>query len=629
MSETSSSDDLELEPIRKGPSPKTLAFAGVLALAAVGGVVVNNRNAAQRKAEQLSVASDAWANLSRCLAGDRPQIGQIARKARNVELGVPARVARMPQRQRLQQWPYRCATYASSLMRALFDSKSDDRSHRVLAMFASQAATNLETGQLHTGKDDRARFLDELFATAEQAALPPPHLIASAPLPPAPVAPLSAPLLEAILVGSDNARVLSQDAVARNDLRVLSGTSDKNLCVFANDQQNGLTRARCTRLRIPPGTAGVALGASPDGGPTVYTTMNTTGTGRGELVRSQLSPAFERVNAISLSATELRGFLWMSETRSYRVLQRPAVACPSSTDHGPCFTNDEPLTLSVDTDGRAATRAWLLDNVPVVLLDRVGALATGSPDAGVSSDASPGHAPDAGPSRREGVLYAGVIGAGAATRAEPNAAAVAPVMTLPVAERGVSTPWLAEPRVDSCRTSTGDLAIVAYTRDDHALVLWHTPTGFSNAIQTEAHPGVIACDGDLLRIAWFQPIPTPTANTLTCTHTGCAYARAAAPDVDADPVIAPLGGKVLAAYTLRGGGGFRFRVAPLMDLAEAEDHVVFDDLEHEGLQVDSQIPVFVRGRRAVVWVTSKGVAGETYAFRIEEDGRFVPVRAAR
>ncbi len=631
MTNKSPPDELEFEPLRTGPSRKTIGFLAVLVAAGVGAFVVNNRNAVERKAVNLAIASNAWANLSRCLAGENPQIGQIARKSRKIELGVPTRVRRMPRAARAQQWPYRCATYAGSLTRALFDSKSEDRSHRVLAMFASQAATNLESGELHTGKEDRGRYLDELFATAEQARLPPPHNIPTAQLPPMPVEPLNAPLLEAILVGGDNARVMSQDSVARGDLRVISGTSDKNLCVFNNsgpDAQTGLSRARCTRLRLPAGTNRVALGSSDDGGPVVYTAINSTGSGRGEIARSQLSPAFDRVNSISLTEQGVRGFLSMPETQTFRVFQRAVTPCPAATDRGPCFTNDEPLILSENFQQGAVRGAWLLDTVALILAERPQGGAHGtsatSRDGGTAStvDAAMGPVADAaapnGP--REGVMYAGIVG---------TAANGAPALTVALGERGVSTTWATEPRVDSCRASNGDTAIVAYTADGHALVLWSTPTGFSQAISTEAQPGVIACDGDLLRIGWFSPIPVPTANTLTCTHTGCAFARAAAPDVDADPVIAPLGPNVLAAYTLRGGGGFRYRVAPLMDLAEADDHVVFDDLDHDGLQVDAQIPAFVRGRRAVVWVTSRGVAGETYAFRIDDAGRATPIRPAR
>jgi hypothetical protein len=627
MSDNDSSNDLDLEPVRTGPSAKTLVTVAVGVLAIAGAYMLNNRNAEQRKTEQLQRAADAWADLSRCLVPRETELGQVARTARRIELGQPTSIARLPAAERRSHWPYRCATFASVMTRALFDSKSDDRGHRILAMIVSQAATELESGQLHTGREDRRKYLDELWAAVSQAQLPPGRSTGSIAAPPAQAQPASAPLLDAVLAGPDNAKALAQDALQSSTLRVLFGLSERRVCTFANDGgAQGLSQFDCRRTRPADFVRPPWLGSAEDGQPALY---SGRANGNDPSTHGYLEPQLSIGEAIVGGHVSQQSVTLLSFND-----QRPelTVTVRGRTASGALDDARQSQLVSTHTISNRRGGGWVIGDVVIALGERPALSSATSADAGASPDAS-AVANDAGAradatsnaGSRVGVLYAGALSIdGATARAS---------WSVPFAERGTaSSAWLSEPRVEGCRLANGDSAIVAYTSDGHALVLWKTARGFIAPIVAEARPGSIHCDGDYVRLGWFEPVPVPSAHVSTCGQTGCAHARAPSPDIDTDPVIAPVANRVLAAYTLRtengGNGGLRYRLAPLTELATAPEHVVFDDGEHEGLQVEPTLSVFVRGRRAVIFVTSKGVAGETYGFRINEDGSFTPIRRA-
>jgi hypothetical protein len=616
--------DLDLQPVRPGPSKRSVVVAlGLIAAAGVA-FAVNSRNSAQRKVEQLQRAADAWANLSQCLLGDaQVPLGQIARRARRMELAVSPRVARMPAAQRRREWPYRCATHAGVMTRALFDSKSDERGHRLLAIVASQAATDLEAGQLHTGKEDRRKYLDELFAVVEQAALPRGTRSGDILAPPAPASPASAPLLDALLVGPDNARVMAQDALAHGTLRVLFGLSERRICTFANAEgPAGLSRFDCARARPADFTREPWLGSSDDGEPAAY-----GGRARGTdapdgAFFDGTAPLADGARAASVTSTHVFMLRWDDPGRELSLGVYDRAAARREGAEATSF-----VSVPHGIEHRRGL-GWLFGDVAVALGARSIAGTTAGADGGAADasapppDASPNTGADAGRAEGVGLLYAGIA---------RRDASGGPAWASPVSIRGeAGARWATEPRVEACRASDGALGIVAYESDGHALVLWRVGGEFLPALRTEARPGTIACDGERLRIGWYEPTPSPTAHVASCSRTSCSHARASAPDLETDPVIAPLGSRVLAVYTLRtdngGHGGLRYRLAPLADLADADERVIFDDGEHEGLQVEPTTPVFVRAGRAVVLVTSKGVAGESYAFRINADGSFDPVR---
>jgi hypothetical protein len=618
MSDKDSSDDLDLQPVRSGPSAKSIALVAVGLLAAAGAYTINNRNAGQRKSEQIQRAANAWADLSQCLVPAGTEVGQIARTARKIELAVPSTVARLPAVERRREWPYRCATFASVMTRALFDSKSDERGHRILAMIVSQAATDLEAGQLHTAREDRRKYLDELWAAVTQAQLPAGQATTRVAAPPAAVEPMSAPLLDAVLAGPDNAKVLAQDATQSSTLRVLFGLSERRLCTIANDgSASGLSGFSCARIRPADFVRAPWVGSADDGQPGLY---SGRANGNDPTARAYLDPQTLVGDGVvgGHVGPQALTLLSFDDARSQLTL-----TVRRRGSEGSSAPEDQSALDSAHTISNRRGGGWMFGDVVVALGEREAPVDASERDAGASVDASAG--PDgAAPSRpRVGVLYAGV--------ATVDGASVRASWTVAFAERGVAgAPWASEPRVEACRTQGGDTAVVSFTSDGHAVVLWKTARGFLAPIVAEARPGTIHCDGDYLRMGWFEPVPIPSAHVTTCGQTGCAHARSPSPDIETDPVIAPVGNRVLAVYTLRtengGNGGLRYRIAPLMDLATAPEHVIFDDAEHEGLAVLPSTPVFVRGRRAVVFVTSKGVAGETYAFRINEDGGFTPIR---
>jgi hypothetical protein len=629
MSNNHSSNDLDLQPVRTGLSSKNIVAVAIGVLAVMGAYTLNERNASQRKTEQLQRAADAWADLSRCLVPPGTELGQIARTARRIELGQPSSIARLPPAERRSHWPYRCATFASVMTRALFDSKSDDRRHRILAMVVSQAATDLESGQLHTGRNDRRKYLDELWAAVAQAQLPPGRPTANIAPPPAPAHPVSAPLLDAVLAGTDNAKVLAQDALQLSTLRVLFGLSERRLCTFANDgSAQGLAHFDCRRTRPADFVRAPWLGSADDGQPALF---SGRADGNDPHTHGYLEPNIPIGDEIVGGHVSQQNITLLSfdDARSELL-----VSIRGRTAEGTLDQTRRSQLVSRHTISNRLGGGWVLGNVVIALGQRPAPSGTSSTDGGTAPDAGTTGAANDIASRTDatshtgptvGVLYAGALSIDGATERAS--------WSIPFAERATaSSAWLREPRVEGCSIANGDIAIVAYTSDGHALVLWKTARGFVAPVVAEARPGSIHCDGDYVRLGWFEPVPVPSAHVSTCGQTGCAHARAPSPDIDTDPVIAPVGNRVLAAYTLRtdngGNGGLRYRLAPLTELATAPEHVIFDDGEHEGLQVEPALSVFVRGRRAVLFVTSKGVAGETYAFRINEDGSFTPIRRA-
>lgn len=521
-------DDLEFEPIRTDPR-KAIAILVALGLAGFAAYKLNARSENERKTRELQRAADAWESLQRCLVGPHGRVGAMASVARRIELGVPALITKLPPDRRRREWPYRCATYASKMTRAIFESRTDERRHRLLNQFASQAATNLEQGALHTGKDDPRRYLDELFAVADRAGLPPGHA-SDVPAPPAPSDVLRVQPLLAAFAGPGSVALQAEESVATAaSAAVIVGRAERRYCQFTSD----LTRVAC-RPEQPADRAQNLHLAAPDA-------------------------AFPTLPAGALPPP------W----RAADALVALVPASPPSTGDAGVNAND-------------------------------------------ASVAEGGDASAPGPSTR---VYAGLLRAPEAPWS----------WSVPLAERGTVGVVSAPPVVRACAYGAAlgadaPLALVVYAQDARAVVIWRaSPTSLAFT-QAEARPGAISCDGGTVRLAWYAAQPYPTLHVTTCTPAGCSHAEANAPELDPPPAVATLGDKVLIVYARAELQGLRYRLAPLAQMLDAREVAVFDDGDHEGIQLEAAPVLVARGEAAVALVNRKATPHDAHFVRIDARG---------
>jgi hypothetical protein len=521
-------DDLEFEPIRTDPR-KAIAILVALGLAGFAAYKLNARSENERKARELQNAADAWESLQRCLVGPHGRVGAMASVVRRIELGVPALVSKLPPDRRRREWPYRCATYASKMTRAIFESRTDERPHRLLNQFASQAATDLEQGALHTGKDDPRRYLDELFAVADRAGLPPGHA-GDVPAPPAPSDVLRVQPLLAAFAGPGSVTLQAEESVATTaSVDVIVGRGERRYCRFTDD----LTRVAC-RPEQPT----------------------------------------DRAQNLHLSAPDA-----------------PFPTLPAG----------------------ALTPPWRAADALVAL---VPAAAATTGDAGVSAgDASVADGGDAGVQGPTTRVYAGLL-------RTPEAPWT---WSAPLSERGTIGPVSTPPVVRACAYGTAQgadapLALVVYAQDSRAAVLWRASPTSLTVTQAEARPGSIACGNGTVRLAWYASQPYPTLHVTTCTPTGCSHQEGNAPEIDPAPAVATLGDKVLIVYTRPEFQGLRYRLAPLAQMLDAREVAVFDDGDHEGMQLESAPVLVARGEVAVALVNRKTTPNDAHFVRIDARG---------
>jgi hypothetical protein len=580
-------DELEFEPMHRGRLRPLLLAAGVVLVGAGVAYAVNSRFSGARRRAQLARTATAWNQLRRCLVGEALRPGERpSALVRRTELGLPRAVYTLPPAERVRQWPFRCASPASVMTHALFESGSDDPQHRMLAMLASRAASALERGQLHTGTQDRLGYIDELFEVARRAHLPPGEP-AAGPLPPPPVQPLSPRAMTALFADAGRATVVASDPVAGRALRVVVGATTRRLCQFpfASEPARQLASVRCTEVRFADAPARVEILGADDAAPAVLRVRRGDGPeGDLYLAAAPTTPLHQGnlggyVDASGAVATLQRA---PSPGASWSLVRLAPPAAPAVT----------PLALPFEP-AATVTPLVLEREVLVVSAARV----EGAGDAAVSTG---------GTQRLATVPFPGAPGAAA----RELGVVPAPAGTMPVV---------------ACRAGTM-LSVAVFGGDDHAAVVFRTDAGWSPPRSVSARAGAFTCREREATLTWTETTPARLVRQVRCTPEGCRSEQGPLPDFGAEPAATDLAGRVLLAVSPGPGRGLRLRLAPVAQLEEADDLVVFDDADHGGLQLEPVGRPLVRGDAAVVLVTAASETHPTYAVRVDASGAFAPVR---
>ncbi len=562
-------DSLEAPP---NNGPRNAVIVGVaLVVASAGAWVANDHFDGERKTRELKRAADAWSDLSRCLAGDHQRVGEIARNARRAELRVPASVRGMTRDERAREWPWRCAPPARIMTRALFESRSDDPSHRILNQYASLAATELGRGSLRTGRDDPRRYLDELFAAASRANLPRGRTSTVA-LPPEPMRVLDPARVRPLFRGAGSAALASDEPFDAGALRVLVGRTERRLCDF----DRTLEWPDCARVAELDHRASVRLtSARYPAMPGYLADLDAHGIG------ALLHPATPGGAAIEARASDA----WRASRDQWLT-----VTAPDATRFE---VRDGSLSLPLGPFAAPfAAGPRMMGEVFVAAL-------TAPP---------PPTTPDGGVALFDEPIIAGAVSSEAPRRwvSAPSQRATLRVNTAGLTVRGCA--------LDDAR------AVVAWGDDAHGVVLWFRNGSFVSARTIDAGHGTLSCHGGTLRLAWYSPLPFPKAHVTTCTEARCTHAEATAPMLDAPPRVVAMGERVLLVYTGDDLGGLRYRYGPLVTIADARETVIFDDAAHDGVDLEAPPTVLAHDDLAAILVTRKGAPYETWGLRVDADG---------
>jgi hypothetical protein len=574
-----SDGDDDLQPTTDHTARNVLVGLALLGLAGGAAWYANDRNDTERRARELARASAAWADLARCLAGERWRVGEVAVVSRHRELSIPRTVRDLPEADRLRVWPWRCAAPAQALTHALFESRSEAPAHRLLNQFASVAATELARGALRTGSTDPRHYLDELFAAAERAELPaaPPSTVA---LPPEPVRYLDARRVRPLYRSAGGSVVAAEQPLDDGALRVLLGRGELRVCDF----DRALDAPDCARVPALDRARRPALTSS------LYPRMPgyLTRTDDEPLsVGSLLHPGHLDAPLATTASSALRVGLdaWIIAARAPdgRYALGPGVTFPG-----------------------AVTPPRLHGAIALSFAD-VPAPAPTTPDGGVGDVPDAHDVTDAATSP-ERWLLAGVVAETLPAR-----------WVAPPSVRGTLRSDAREALVRACRMGESTVA-VAHGDDGHALVLWWN--GSALTVRTvDARAGTAACHDGRLRLAWYTNVPRPVVHVTTCAATGaCTTAEGAIPFTETSPRVATVGEQVLAVYGQDDQQGLRYRFAALDALATAPEVVVFDDGAHDGVAMEAAPTLLVRGDAAVVLATRRDGLRETWALRIDARG---------
>jgi hypothetical protein len=549
----------------------TVLALGVLCLAGATAWYFNDRNATERKAHELQRAANAWSDLSRCLSGEHPRIGTIARTSRRIELKISERLRAAPRRERINQWPWRCATHANTLTRALFASRADDAGLRLLNQFASRAATDLESASLHTGHGDTRSYLDELFAAAERSGLPQGRT-SNVALPPTPMVVLEPSRVRHVFAGSGSAVLAAEEVVDGGSLRVVLGRTHRRLCDF----ERTLEAPLCTMLVPLDNADRLVL--------TTATYPRLPG-----VIRADAQGVGALMHPGHLDAPPLN----LRATGAHRIAQDDWVIATEVTPQNYALVRGRNTLAAPTLPGAVVGVPKLAGNIWMAF---------------VASVTQP-VVPDGGVALKEVRVIAGTVS------------------TTDTSLRWGSTPTSRgtvnisanEATVRGCRFENST-AMVVYGDDGRAHVQWWTGDTLTATHTVDARVGSVSCSNQRMKLTWYWPTPMPTIHVSTCSATGCAHAEGPAPFTDVAPRVVSMGERVLLVYTSETYGGLRYRYGSLATVADEPETVIFDDAAHDGIDLEAAPVVLSRGDLALILVTRKTATAETWAFRIDGDG---------
>jgi hypothetical protein len=496
------------------------------------------------------------------------------------------------------RWPYRCGAHAATLRDSLaaFDGPTTGEQH--LRTAADTARRNLTQGQTETAqlRAHQPTYFDALWGAAREAHLP--DGTATGPAAPTPSAMLLRTDFHALFTDSNGGdpMILGTDRTPGIALHVAMAQHQLFGCDFpGGDAAHAFTTAHCVALGVP--IAGSQVDVSVFDADDGFHGFPPVRVGTGNDIRVTGLPG----------STATTGDA------------RPYAFRGSVTDDGDITMVD---SAGADFDSAADSGRWRLGRTrstgaagfrgaftlpqsssrPDVLPDRVIYLAS----------SEPGH----GPPRV--ALFSRALGA--------NGGALGPAV-----DAGTV---LEETRIAGHCSMGNDLA-VALTAPGKLLIALSFGGGWQHLSQFDGHYNAINCGEHTMAVTWVDQRP-PAIHQVRCSATGCTASQTGVPSLASvitaaggSPQIADVDGNVLIVWSPQ-EGGLRMRMAPIAQINDARDVVLYDDHAHLGGWALTPTLYARRGNAVVAFVDGEHETDkQPYAIRIAHDGTFAAVTPAR
>ena len=558
-------------------------------------------------------AAVSLASVSRCPLGD-DDVQRAGERLRAVTIAASVNGEGL-------SWPRRCAPYVTGLRQSLSGLHArrrhscggdcDDAAFQALVSMrdeAARAALLVQSGHNELFDADRLLSAGRVMGLSASA----PSSVPSAPVPARLLDPRS---MTPLHVG-DYLRLLTDPAGDDTmDLLFYEHESRYSLC---NVGVHGDEAASCRSLSatIPVGLAGELFAAEPGAPARMFAQGFEDGVWRQGLfaVRSG-----RRIT--SVSQRPAGGFVWRDGTSARLGLEPPM---------------RDLAVFRVDADGEGTPAPLTIDGVPSV-----------------------------GPRLLwDEVFWALPVRGGRhqlfAQRAQRDAELLGPIREL-----GETAALGERPELEVCRSGRSLAVMLVGQRNRRgaiATLVFRTERGWQQPISVRVGAGRFGftCRGAGASLSWVRSIaeqPAPddwsaqdgdaeasdrnpvrgryAVHRLRCSAEGCSHGRAVLSlhrySLSSRYVAGDLGDAMVVLWR-SALGDIRMRLAPLEQLAAADERPLFDDLEHGGFGWDlERDPIFGRAGGVLVLVSQQvgsSDASATYGFRIKASGQVTPVTVA-
>jgi hypothetical protein len=551
----------------------------------------------QRTAHQN--AANAWASLQACLIGAPLQPGEdLTLRVHRVEVNRDPVPRGMSPSDMNDRWPYRCGAHAVALRDAVatFDP-SGTPEHR-LRDAAEAARRNLTQGQTETGllRGHQPTFVEALWTAARDAHLPAGRATG-------PAAPAVSPMLlrtdfHALFTDTAGGEpiILATDRTPGTALHVAMSQHQLYGCEFlaGSDAAHAFQTARCAAMGVP--IAGSQIDVSVFDADDRFQGFPPVRVGTGNDVRVAGLPGS------TATAGDARPFVFrgsITDDGEVTLVDSNGTDVDAAADSGRWHI------ARARANGAAGFRGALTlpeaSSRPDVLPDRLLYLAS----------SEPGH----GPGRV--ALFSRAL--------TDNAGGLGPA---------VDAGTVLEDTRIAGRCRMGQDLAVALTAPGKLLVALSFGGGWQQLAQFDGHFNAINCGEHSAAITWVEARP-PSIHQVRCTATGCTESQAGVASLSTvitaaggSPQIADLDGTVLVVWS-PSEGGLRMRMAPLAQLNDAHDVVLYDDHAHLGGWALTPTLYARRNNAVVAFIDGEHENDkQPFAIRIGRDGTFSAVTAA-
>jgi hypothetical protein len=181
-----------------------------------------------------------------------------------------------------------------------------------------------------------------------------------------------------------------------------------------------------------------------------------------------------------------------------------------------------------------------------------------------------------------------------------------------------------EAHITACRTETTLAVVVRGANGAASAITFFEGGHWSAPVLAETARASMSCRAHEVSFTWLETSPHRWVRQVRCTAQSCAESHGSFPTFQGDvmPVAVDLDGKVLLLASPGPGHGLVMVYAPVEAIGRADRRVIFDDGDHNGLDLDPRPQVYVRGGAAVALVSSTTQPYPTYVIRFDPQGNF-------